>query len=106
MADATYSPLVYKNNGGNNLVVASGGSITGETGSKFGFFGATPVVQPASANDAAVGTIAPDLSGWTGSADPTGAQATAILAAIDALKVAPKKLRADLVALGLIKGAA
>lgn len=34
MADATYQPLVYKNTGGNQLVVASGGAINVETGGK------------------------------------------------------------------------
>ena len=32
MADATYSPLVYRQQGGNTLVVASGGTIKVETG--------------------------------------------------------------------------
>ena len=32
MADATYQPKVYKNSGGNNLVVASSGTITVESG--------------------------------------------------------------------------
>lgn len=32
MADATYQPLVYRAQGGSQLVVASGGSIKVETG--------------------------------------------------------------------------
>lgn len=34
MADATYSPKVYRAQGGEGLVVASGGSIKMETGGK------------------------------------------------------------------------
>jgi len=32
MADATYSPKIYKKSGGNEMVVASGGTITVESG--------------------------------------------------------------------------
>lgn len=34
MADTTYTPLVYRAQGGSSLVVASGGTIKMETGAK------------------------------------------------------------------------
>lgn len=34
MADGTYTPLVYRAQGGSQLVVASGGSVKVETGGK------------------------------------------------------------------------
>lgn len=39
MADATYTPKVYKKSGGNELVVASGGTITVESGGAINFVG-------------------------------------------------------------------
>lgn len=60
-----------------------------------GFFGATPVSQPTSANEAAVATTAPTNTspyGYT-----TSAQAAAIVTLVN-------QLRSDLVSLGLIKG--
>lgn len=68
----------------------------GATGEKLGFLGATPVVQRASADQAAVATTAPTNSSPYGFSQ---AQATAIIALIN-------ELRATLVANGLIKGSA
>jgi hypothetical protein len=62
---------------------------------KLGFFNATPVVQPASAAQAAVVTTAAATSSY----GYTEAQANAIVTLLN-------RLRADLVTLGLIKGAA
>lgn len=35
MADATYQPKVYRKQGGNEIVIASGGTITMESGGVF-----------------------------------------------------------------------
>lgn len=64
---------------------------------KLGFFAATPIAQPASASQAAVVTTAPTNSTPYGFS--TSAQALAIVTLVN-------ELRAELVLLGLIKGAA
>jgi len=61
-----------------------------------GFYGATPVVQPTSANEAAVTTTAATTTSPWGFS--TSTQANAIVTLVN-------QLRADLVSLGLIKGA-
>lgn len=71
----------------------------GTTGQKVGFLGATPVVRPVGATQAAV----------TASTDFTGADTVSkatVLAAVQAVETLVNKIRTDLVALGLIKGAA
>jgi len=83
---------------------------------KIGFYGVTPLVQPTSSSQAVVAAVV-DASGGTGAATNgiltvTGTYNSAILAnAIATLalqgnanKVLVNQLRADLVALGLIKG--
>lgn len=60
-----------------------------------GFFGATPVVQPTSASQAAVTTTASTTTTPWGFS--TSTQADAIVTLVN-------KIRADLVTLGLIKG--
>ena len=75
----------------------SDGLLLGNTSEKLAFLGATPVVQPASAAQAAVATTGSTTStpyGYT-----TSAQADAIVTLVN-------RLRLDLVTLGLIKGAA
>ena len=60
MADATYQPLVYRKQGGNELVVASGGKITLESGGQFDNIGAVAdasIVVGAEAGDARAITI-------------------------------------------------
>lgn len=65
------------------------------TSSKLGFFAASPVVQPTSANQAAVATTA----ATTGAATYgfTSAQANGIVTLLN-------QIRSDLVTLGLLKG--
>lgn len=46
MADASYQPLVYRKQGGNELVVANGGQITIETGGLFQMFGINLTALP------------------------------------------------------------
>lgn len=87
---------------GQNVTIADGKNIALDTttgtkigtavGQKLGFFNATPVVQPAHADQAAVAAL-------TGEDAPTEAEHNLLVAAHN-------QLRADLVALGLIKGAA
>ncbi len=94
------------------------GYVVGQSATldKVGFYGTTPVVQPTSASQAAV-TLITDTSGGAAHLD-TGLQAltstynSGIVAnALSSLALAAinnavltNKLRADLVALGLIKG--
>ena len=75
----------------------TGTKVATATGQKLGFWNAAPIIQPASANQAAVaGTAATNIApyGFT-----TAAQADAIVTLVN-------QLRSDLVAAGLIKGAA
>lgn len=87
--------------------------------SKIGLYGVTPVVQAASANQAAVdstaitGPITTPATSTTPFGFATGAQADAIVAAVnslitrvEAMRVLQAQLRTDLIALGAIKGAA
>jgi len=72
------------------------GTVVGRTSTeKIGFYGTTPVVQPASASQAAVS-----------SAQTTTATTTALASDVDALIVLTNQLRAELVSLGLIAGSA
>lgn len=86
------------------------------TTSKLGWFGATPVVQPTSASQAAVAAVTDGSTGTgaytNGIAALTGTyNSTLLINAIATLalqgnanKVLVNQLRADLVTLGLIKG--
>jgi len=66
------------------------------TADKLGFFGlTTPIVQPSGASQ---GTVTKTTT--------TTSTTTALTVDIDAVRVLANKLRSDLVALGLIKGAA
>ena len=90
---------------GSNMTMADGkgittGTTTGTrigtaTTNKLGFWNATPIVQPASANQAAVVTTAPTTSAY----GYTEAQATAIITLLN-------EIRSVLVNTGLMKGAA
>ncbi len=73
----------------------TGTKIGTATGQKLGFWNATPIIQPASANQAAVVTTAPTTSAY----GYTEAQATAIITLIN-------EIRNVLVNTGLMKGAA
>lgn len=106
----------------------TGTKIGTAVGQKFSFWNATPIVQPASANQAAVGTLA-----TTGLTDSTGGTADGTLSAVSGsgddtninnnfkelreklantvtdlttLKTLVNQLRTDLVSAGLIKGSA
>lgn len=83
------------------------------------FFGATPIAQPASANQAAVGATVGVAVATTGATQTTpygfttAAQANDLVARVNELKtlgeankVLVNEMRANLVALGLIKGSA
>lgn len=74
---------------------ATGLQLAGNTTIKLGFHGATPTVQRANANQAAVVTTAPTTSAY----GFTQAQATAILTLLN-------ELRSAMVEKGLIKGSA
>lgn len=80
------------------------GMLLGEAATdKVALFGATPVVQPVGATQAAIGAA---LVAIAGGEAPTEAEHNAVLARVNELAVLVNKLRTDLVALGLIKGAA
>jgi len=77
MADASYQPKVYRKQGGNELVVASGGQIKIETGGK---------VVPNSGTQAASITDAPaGGTGATAGAYDTAANRDAMIVSLNAL---------------------
>lgn len=73
---------------------STGSKLGSDPSEKLAFWGATPIVQPASANQAAVTQ--------TAGATYTGTEQ----AMLNALKTLVNQLRADLVAAGIIKGSA
>lgn len=79
------------------------GLALGLAGDKIGLFGAAPVVQPASANQAAVSAAA--IAAAAG-ANPTKAEYDALVTRFNALTVLVDAMRTGLVNTGLIKGAA
>lgn len=68
------------------------------TADKVGFWGATPAVQPTSANQAAIGTL--ETIGDTSSSN----ESATITNNFTTIKTLVNQLRTDLVAVGLIKG--
>lgn len=86
----------------------TGSKIGTATTQKIGFWNATPIVQPASSNQAAVTTTVA-TTGATNVAPygyTTAAQADDLITEVGQLKVLVNQLRSDLVAAGLIKGSA
>lgn len=88
-------------------------TVVGATGGKIGFYGATPVVQPSAADQAAVtlGNTDGEIGGLTISDPPTQAEVQALRDKCEeladdvrALSTLVHGLRAALVAEGLIKG--
>ena len=77
----------------------TGSKIGTAVSQKIGFWNATPVIQQAAAAQAAV-TASTDLTG----ADTVSA--SGVLAAMQAVETLVNRLRADLVTVGIIKGAA
>ena len=75
---------------------ASGGYVVGQSATeKVGFYGTTPVVQPASASQATVAATT-----------TTTATTTALQTDLDALRVLTLAMRTALVNTGIIKGSA
>jgi len=72
-----------------------GTSLNQSTSDKIAFYNATPVVQPTSSDQAAVGTASATTTSAFGFA--TSTQADAIVTLVN-------RIRTDLVSLGLIKG--
>lgn len=90
------------------LDATTGTKIATATSQKLGFWNATPVIQPASANQAAVAaTVATTAAtntapyGYT-----TAAQADDLITEVGQLKVLVNQLRSELVTIGIIKGSA
>ena len=90
-------------------------AIVGATGGKIGFYGVTPVTQPAGANQAAVtlGNTDGAIGGLTISDPPTQAEVQALRDACEeladdvrALAALVHAMRAALVAVGVLKGSA
>jgi len=81
---------------------------------KIGLYGVTPVVQPLGATQAVVAATGPanatatptDTASLITSVNALKAQGNALVVDVAALIVLANKLRADLIALGAIKGAA
>lgn len=85
----------------------SDGILVGNTGDKIAFAGATPVVRPVGAAQAAVVASSTDAT-MAGAANLAAVQVEGEKIGDDvrACIVLVNKLRTDLIALGLIKGAA
>ena len=90
-------------------------TIVGATGGKIGFYGVTPVTQPAGADQAAVtlGNTDGEIGGLTISDPPTQAEVQALRDKCEeladdvrALSTLVHALRAALVAVGVLKGSA
>lgn len=83
------------------------GAIFVQSGKKGAFFGATPIVQPSGAAQAAVAvsTITTAATTTTPWGFATSTQADAVAATVKNNTVLVNKIRADLVSLGLIAGA-
>jgi hypothetical protein len=94
---------------GSNLVLGTttGSEIGTSVSQKLGFYGTTPAVQPTSANEAAVtvNTITTASTTTSPAGYATTTQANNIATELAAVVVLANQLRADLVTLGLIKGA-
>lgn len=94
--------------------VSAGLKIATASTQKVGFFGATPVVQPSGASEAAVvqtsvannTTAAVDLATSEALANACKTQGNALVVDVAALVAEVNALRAALVALGLVKGGA
>lgn len=78
-------------------VLTDGYTVGASATALVGFYGATPAAQPAAAAQAAVGTTASTTTTPTGYTTTTQA---------DGIVTLVNRLRADMVTLGLIKGAA
>jgi hypothetical protein len=94
-------------------IIDAGGShpdglLLGQTGEKVALFGAAPVVQPVGATQAAVTATSTNGTAGAASADlaALAAEAEKIGDDVRATIILVNKLRTDLIALGLIKGAA
>jgi hypothetical protein len=85
-----------------NLGTTNGTKIGGAASQKIGFWGATPIIRPASANQAAL----TDSTGGTPGTTLNTISDAATADAVASLARLVNQLRADLVAAGLIKGSA
>jgi hypothetical protein len=83
------------------------GTVLGRnsTGDKVGFYGATPVVQPAAAAQSAVATTA-ITTVETYTTTVWAASINSLIERVEALTTLANQIRSDHVTLGLIKGAA
>lgn len=83
------------------------GTVLGRDGTadKVGFYGATPVVRPSGAGQAAVATTA-ITTVETYTTTVWAASINSLIERVDALTTLANQLRADNVTLGLIKGSA
>lgn len=87
---------------------ADGAIVFSSASKKGAFFGKTPIVQPSGAAQAAVAvsTITTAATTTTPWGFATSTQADALAATVVATRALVNQLRSDIVALGLIKGAA
>jgi hypothetical protein len=87
MADATYQPKIYRKQGGNELVVASGGKIVLETGGAIVPNSGTQATAIASLTDSTTGTASDTLDDTTaGQKDDIASLAAKINAILAALR--------------------
>lgn len=73
MADATYQPKIYRQQGGNTLVVANGGTLSIEAGGTLTYNGTSVTGGSVIANDITGGDSSLDIVGKVGSSSAGGA---------------------------------
>lgn len=88
------------------LGTSTGTKIGTAVGQKIGFYGTTPIVQPASAGQADQGAMTATLTGVDTGTDMTAAQAATIVADLAALDTLLTEIRTALVNVGIMKGEA
>ncbi len=74
MADNTYAPLVYKKEGGNELIIASGGNMDIESGGTWQIAGVTVTASASELNQASGGHTGTTSAVWTLDSDSSAAK--------------------------------
>ncbi len=83
-----------------------GVSVGDTVNTKWGFYGATPVVQPSATAQSGVATTAITTLATTPTATDIAVAVNSLISRVAAEVTLTNQLRADLVTLGLIKGSA
>lgn len=86
--------------------VQSGSEIPGSSTGTLGFYGTTPIVQPAATAQSAVATTAITTLATTPTATDIAVAVNSLITRVSALVTLANSNRSGLVSLGLIKGSA